>query len=94
MLEKIGKFFRSLFTEQPKSVEQPAPVSLGKPIDDRVEATAPTVEAPAPIETKPEVKPKRQRKDNVVVAPIKKQKAVPAVPAVEPKARKPRTPKK
>lgn len=77
MIEKFGKFLRDLFVHGPKGLEQPAPTEVGKPINDKVEEPAPKVEAkPAP-------------KDNVVVAPIKKEKAA-RKPAAEP-ATKPAT---
>lgn len=91
MLERLGKFFRSLFTDGQKGVEVPAPLptpqpvqEVGKPADDRVEATAPVKKTTT----------KKAKADNVVVAPIKKEKK--ETPVVVPKAtnaRKPRTPK-
>lgn len=91
MLEKLGKFFRSLFTDGQKGIEAPAPLpppqplqTVGKPADEHIEATAPTKKTTT----------RKPKKDNVVVAPIKKEKK--EAPGVEPKAtkaRKPRTPK-
>lgn len=94
MFEKIGKFIRELF------VGKQEPTDTGTHV--RVESTAPVV-APEPVaapqaeQPKPEAKaPRKAKKDNVVVAPIKKQK-VETPPPAEPKPtkpRKPRTPKK
>lgn len=96
MLEKLGKIIRDLFVHGPKSLDQPPATEVGKPINDKVEAPAPT---PTPtVEKKPTVK------SNIVVAPIKKERATKKVesttettPVVKPKttrAKNPSTPKK
>lgn len=77
MLEKFGKFLRELFIHGPKGLE-PAPSTEGKPLEakpaqDRVEAPAPKAE------------PKPAPKDNVVIAPIKKERK----PAAKKPAAKP-----
>lgn len=69
MLEKLGKFLRDLFVHGPKGLEHTTPTDAkAAPTDHvRVEATAPT---------QPETPKKQEKtatKDNVVVAPIKKQ---------------------
>lgn len=80
MLEKFGKFLRELFIHGPKGLEQPQPIEA-KPAEDRVEAPAPKVES------KPVVK------DNVVIAPIKKEsKPAAKKPKAEPKPKATKTP--
>ena len=86
MLEKFGKFLRELFIHGPKGLE-PAPSTEGKPLEakpaqDRVEAPAPKAE------------PKPVPKDNVVIAPIKKERkpASEAKPKAAPKATKAKKP--
>lgn len=76
MLEKFGKFLRELFVHGPKGLEPTPPVEA-KPAQDRVEAPAP----------KPE--PKLAPKDNVVVAPIKKERK----PVVKKEESTPKVPK-
>jgi hypothetical protein len=83
MLEKFGKFLRELFVHGPKGLEPVQPTEAkpveAKPAQDRVEAPAPKAE------------PKPEPKDNVVIAPIKKEKKPAAKkPTVEskPKATK------
>lgn len=93
MFEKIGKFIREFFIGKNEPTDTETHV--------RVESTAPVVApelvaAPQTEQPKPATKaPRKAKKDNVVVAPIKKQKAETPPPAApkQSKPRKPRTPK-
>jgi len=63
MLEKLGKIIRDLFVHGTQPRDNKPVAEVGKPINDKVEVSAPKVEE------------KNPSNDNVVVAPIKKQRA-------------------